>query len=107
MIKKIIIAAIFAITPLAMSAESSADHCRSGYGYRTYRAPVVRHGHHHGHGSYYGTRYPAYGTHYGSNYGSRYNSGYRYGYGGYGGPYYGRGSSIGINRGGVSLYFGF
>ncbi len=106
MLKKILLLAAFAITPLVLSETASAQ-CYSGYGhgyagyghgyagYGAYRAPVayravpIYHGHGHGH----------------------YRSGYR-GYGavrgygrGYGVPYYG--NSIGIQRNGFSLRVGF
>ena len=115
MIKKIICAAVLAIAPLALATESSAGDCYYG-GYRGHGAlarPVVGH---HGHAGYqhYRSGYgaPIHGGHgghgvYGGQHRSRYHSAYRQGYGGYGSPYYGGGSAIGINRGGVSLYFGF
>lgn len=109
MFKKILIAAVFAVTPMVLSDESSAGDCYYGGGYRAavpvYRAPVPAYRGHHHHGSYrqvYSVPFPSHGrTHYGSGYGSRYNSGYRHGYGGYGGPYYGRRGS------GISVTFGF
>jgi hypothetical protein len=118
MIKNIICAAVLAIAPMALATESSAGDCYNG-GYRGHGAlarPVVRH---HGHAGYhnggrYGSGYgaPIHGA-YGAHQRSRYHSAYRHGYGGYGGygghggHYYGGGSGIGINRGGVSLHFGF
>ena len=114
MIKKIICAAVLAIAPLAVSTESSAGDCYYG-GYRGHHGvarTVVRHhsyapSHHYGGRDRSGYGAPIYAAPYGSYYRSRPYSAYRYGYRGYGSPYYGRGTSIGINRGGVSLYFGF
>ena len=116
MINKLIFAAALAIAPLALAGESSAGDCYYG-GYRGHGAlarPVVRH---HGHAGYHhyrgGYGVPAHGFHGGHHrhgYHSRYRGYGGYGgryYGGYGGRYYGGGSAIGINRGGVSLYFGF
>ena len=113
MIKKILLVAAFTITPLLLSEEASAQ-CAS-YGYGAYRAPVVRyqsvpHYSHRGHyASPYHSGYRGSGFSYGAQYGSPYRYGSRYGgYGyGYGSPYYGRGTSIGIGRGGISLNFGF
>ncbi len=98
MLKKLVLAAAFIAAP---------NRC-----YPSFRAPVVSHrslhhghyGHHGYHDLYYSRRVPVYG--YGYGYGVPYRGISPYGvYGGY--PYYGRGSSIGVNRGGVSLYFGF
>ena len=108
MIKQFVIAAALAVSPLALSSEASADHCSyRGYhhGHRV-AAPVVRYRGYSPYHGYYGG-HPGYRVPYGAHYGSRYNRAYRYGYGGFGGPYYGRGTSIGVGRGGVSLYFGF
>lgn len=112
MMKKILLLAAFAITPIALSQTASA-HCGPGHGYGHYRrAPVVTyrvpHHHHHYRSSY---RY----GHPGIRYGSPVRAGYGYGYGGigyggigYGHPlYYGRGTSVGIGRGGFSLRIGF
>jgi hypothetical protein len=116
MLNKFLIAAALAVTPLLMSDTVSAGgHChRGGYGggyggygggyggaVVSYRAPVY--GHRQGH--YRPYRAAGYRSYYGSPYRSYYGRGYG-GYG-YGGGYYGRGNAIGINRGGVSLYFGF
>ncbi len=110
MIKKLVLAAVFAVTPMVLAEESSADHCYSSY--RSYRspAPVISYRsyspyRHH----VYSTPFPSYGrTHshihhyhrYPSSLYRSYRGGYGYGYGGYR-------NSIGVNRGGVSLYFGF
>ena len=108
MIKKLMFAAMFLAAPLAMSETASADHLGC---YSTYRVPVVRSPYHYGiqahpglhthRGVYRSMQAPVYG--YGVPYRSRSVSGY----GIYGYPHYRRGSSIGISRGGVSLYFGF
>jgi hypothetical protein len=109
MLNKVLFAAAFAITPMLLSEEASAQ-CASGYGgYRAYSAPVVSYrAPHYGHGSHYRSSYrPSYGYGYSSpRYRSRYG-GYGYGGYGYGGYGYGRGTSVGIGRGGISLSFGF
>jgi hypothetical protein len=112
MIKKILVVATLAITPLLLSSDASAQcYGYGGYGgygpaYGIHRAPVVvarvPHRHHH-HDHYRGPVY---------------RSGYRgvgYGHGFYGSPYgrYGSryggfyGSGIGVGRGGFSLRIGF
>jgi hypothetical protein len=110
MFKKLIIVAVFAVTPMILAEDSSADHCS----YRSYRAPVVRHSHrvpvYHGayarppvRSYYYPGAYRSYGR-YGAGYGG-YGAGYGR-YGGFGGyPYYG--NTIGIGRSGFSLSIGF
>ncbi|MFK8113526.1 MAG: hypothetical protein AB8B91_15075 [Rubripirellula sp.] len=115
MLKKILLAFVLMFgLSLMLAQDASADHCnsrsyRGGYGVPVYAAPVVSYrAPLYGHG-YYGRGYSSrsfYGGHPGN-----YRSGYR-GYSSfYGSPYgyggYGRGTSIGIGRGGVSLNFGF
>lgn len=108
MIKRILLAATVALVPLALSGTAQAGDCyyRSSRGYG---APVVvnrGHGHHH-HG-YRSGYYPGDSVPYGNVYGSPYQSrAYRSSRYGYGVPYYGNRSGIGIRSGGVSLYFGF
>ncbi len=113
MFRKALFAAALIAAPLALTETASADHnC-----YRSYRAPVVTYRNYGGH---YGQRYhaPRYrsgyigiNSGYYSPYRSYYGRGYGgYGYGGYGygSPfYYGRGTSIGIGRGGFGLSIGF
>lgn len=110
MIKHFVIAAALAVSPLAMPQNASADHCSYRGYYRGYRpvAPVVRYRPAPIYSPYYGgyRGIPGYRTPYGVGYGSIYNRGFGYGYGGWGGPYYGRGTSIGIGRGGVFMNFG-
>lgn len=113
MFKKLLLAAAFVAAPLAMTETASADHNRC---YRTYRAPVITYGSpYRGYDVYRSRRVPVYN--YGVPYRSRSISPYGYGYGGlgygglgYGGlgyPYGRSGGAIGINRGGLSFYYGF
>ena len=110
MFKKLIIAAVLAITPMVLAQDSSAQHCSSGY--RAYGAPAVGyHGYSHGHRGHYGrpavNSFYRYGVPYRSGYGGYGHGGYGrgYGYGGY--PYYRSGTTIGVGRGGFSLRIGF
>ncbi len=109
MFKKILFAGVLALAPLAMSEVASAGGpCYRGHGgyggyggyggaVIGYRAPV------------YGNRGPhrAYRAPNRAFYGSPYRSYYRGGFGRYGYGGYGFGNGIGVNRGGVGLYFGF
>ena len=107
MLKKILLAAAFTITPFVFADTASAQWGCAPYGaYRApiYGAPVVPHHHRHLYRSAY--RSPV------GIYGSPYRS-YRYGglYGGlpYGSPYgvYRRGTAVGVGPGGFSLRIGF
>ena len=107
MLKKILLLAAFAVTPLVLSESASAQCYGGGYGYGhhgVYRVPVygprVPH-HHHGHIYRSGYRHGAiHASPY--RYGSRYGHGFGYGY-----PYYGRGTAISVGRGGFGLRIGF
>ncbi|NND97718.1 MAG: hypothetical protein HKN47_10365 [Pirellulaceae bacterium] len=112
MFKKLCLAAALAVAGLLVVGDTQAEaqHCRYGYGHgggiAVYAAPSYRSSYRHAvpYRPVYGSNYRG-GFGYNSFYGSPYRS-YRGGYG-FGSPYYGRGTSIGIGRGGISIGIGF
>ena len=105
MFKKMILAAVFVAAPMVLTQESSADDCYRGYR-SSYRVPSVTYRSYQPY-PYRNSVNRVYTAPYRSLYVPSYRAPY-YGYGtryGYGVPYYGNG--IGINRGGISLQFGF
>jgi hypothetical protein len=100
--RKLMLLAALAITPLLMSEDASAQ-CHGGYGYGVYAAPVVVTPHHPQLG-YHGS--PFYAPYRGNGH---CRSPYRYGsrYGRQGGYGHNRNHGRGYGRGGVSLHFGF
>lgn len=119
MFNKISLAAIVAIAGMLFCGETQvqAQNCYRGggasFGYSSfapvYAAPIhsVSRYHYNAPRSFYGSPYRSgfggYG--YGSPFGGY--GGYRGGFGGFGPGYYGRGTSIGVGRGGLSIGIGF
>ncbi len=103
-LKKLLAVAVVLAGSAVVADQASADYCISSRSYRAYGAPV-RYPSYVPHRAYRYSPYRDYGHIHHHHHGSLYRS--RYG-GYYGGvPYYGRGNSIGVSRGGVSLHFGF
>ena len=114
MFNKITLAAVVAIAGLLCIGETQAQaqNCSrgGGYGYSAYRAPVrsVNRYNYNAPRSVYGSSYRSGFGGYG--YGAPIGYGGFGGYGGYGGfgpGYYGRGTNIGVGRGGLSIGIGF